>query len=151
MARVLKLRNRRKSQPDAYARDRIDTVNPSLAIRASDPKVNSPPTTVARERGAKKSGESSDKSEHSKCGALQIRSASDSNLELQSDCFSVPYDLTFHQIDHFFGDVEAIDEGKNHSTFFHNTFVLPNSLSISALNNKRKFIIVGRVVSQDVV
>lgn len=46
--------------------------------------------------------------------------------------------------DHYFGDVEAIDEGRNHSSYFHKTFVLPNSFSISSLNNNRKFIVVGR-------
>lgn len=46
--------------------------------------------------------------------------------------------------EHYFGDVEAIDEGRNHSSYFFSTFVAPSSFALSALNNKRKFIIVGR-------
>ncbi|WFE73573.1 P-loop ATPase, Sll1717 family [Roseinatronobacter sp. S2] len=44
----------------------------------------------------------------------------------------------------YFGDVEAIDEGNNFPDYFHSTFILPSSFSVNALNNKRKYIIVGR-------
>jgi hypothetical protein len=46
--------------------------------------------------------------------------------------------------EHYFGDVEAIDEGKNHTSYFESTFIVPSSFSLSNLNNKRKFIILGR-------
>jgi hypothetical protein len=46
--------------------------------------------------------------------------------------------------EHYFGDVEAVDEGKNHPEYFHATFVLPSSFSLNALNNNRKYIIVGK-------
>ena len=46
--------------------------------------------------------------------------------------------------EHYFGDVEAVDEARNFPDFFANTFVLPSSLSFSSLNNKRQYIIVGR-------
>ncbi|MEH3109111.1 MAG: hypothetical protein PGN22_03285 [Agrobacterium cavarae] len=44
----------------------------------------------------------------------------------------------------YFGDLEAFDEATQDDSFFENTFVLPSSLSMSALRNNRKFIIVGR-------
>ncbi|MCC5985484.1 MAG: hypothetical protein JJU40_15995 [Rhodobacteraceae bacterium] len=46
--------------------------------------------------------------------------------------------------DCYFGDVEAIDEGNNFPEYFHSTFILPTSFSMNSLNNKRKYIIVGR-------
>ena len=46
--------------------------------------------------------------------------------------------------DHYFGDVEAIDEGKNHREYFERTFVMPSSFSLNSLNKTNKFIIVGR-------
>lgn len=46
--------------------------------------------------------------------------------------------------EHYFGDVEAIDEGNNHSEYFETTFIAPSSLSLSSLNNRDKYIIVGR-------
>ena len=46
--------------------------------------------------------------------------------------------------EHYFGDVEAIDEGNNHREYFERTFVLPSSFSLKSLNNANKFIIVGR-------
>jgi hypothetical protein len=46
--------------------------------------------------------------------------------------------------DHYFGDVEAIDEGRNHPGYFHASFILPSSFSLTSLNNKNKYIIVGR-------
>ncbi|MDA5633839.1 MULTISPECIES: P-loop ATPase, Sll1717 family [Rhizobium/Agrobacterium group] len=44
----------------------------------------------------------------------------------------------------YFGDLEAFDEANQNDSFFENTFVLPSSLSMEALKNNRKFIIVGR-------
>lgn len=46
--------------------------------------------------------------------------------------------------DLYFGDLEAFDEGSDHPDYFNNTFVVPSSLSQSVLNNKKKYIIVGR-------
>lgn len=46
--------------------------------------------------------------------------------------------------DHYFGDVEAIDEGRNHAEYFDVTFVAPSSLAMSSLNNRSRYIIVGR-------
>lgn len=46
--------------------------------------------------------------------------------------------------EHYFGDVEAIDEGKNHPEYFSSTFLMPTSIAISSLRNDRNFIIVGR-------
>ena len=46
--------------------------------------------------------------------------------------------------EHYFGDVEAIDEGRNYPSYFDLTYVLPESFSVGALNNKKKYIIVGR-------
>ena len=45
---------------------------------------------------------------------------------------------------HYFGDVEAIDEGKNHKEYFNRTFVLPSSFSLNSLNNNGSYIILGR-------
>lgn len=44
----------------------------------------------------------------------------------------------------YFGDLEAFDEAINEKEYFKATFVTPQSLSISALKNNRRFVIVGR-------
>ena len=46
--------------------------------------------------------------------------------------------------EHYFGDLEAFDEAKNHYDFFRNTFVVPSTMSVNSLANDRKFIVVGR-------
>lgn len=46
--------------------------------------------------------------------------------------------------EHYFGDVEAIDEGRNHSEYFSRTFIIPSSFALSSLNNAGKYVIVGR-------
>ena len=43
-----------------------------------------------------------------------------------------------------FGDLEAFDEARNHPNYFNLTFVTPDSMSIKALKNSNKFIVVGR-------
>jgi len=44
----------------------------------------------------------------------------------------------------YFGELEAFDEARNETDYFSNTFVVPESISISSLRKNRKFIIVGR-------
>lgn len=44
----------------------------------------------------------------------------------------------------YFGDLEALDEGRLHEKYFLDTFVIPSSFSVRSLNNRGKFIIVGR-------
>lgn len=44
----------------------------------------------------------------------------------------------------YFGELEAYDEAKLNEHFFSQTFVVPNSISMDALRNNKKFIIVGR-------
>ncbi|EBA12686.1 P-loop ATPase, Sll1717 family [Roseobacter sp. CCS2] len=46
--------------------------------------------------------------------------------------------------DLYFGELEAFDEANNEVEYFSNTFVIPDSISISTLRKNRKFIIVGR-------
>ncbi|WP_171100241.1 hypothetical protein [Ruegeria sp. HKCCD7255] len=46
--------------------------------------------------------------------------------------------------DHYFGDVEAIDEGRNHPNYFDLTFIVPESFSLRSLNNSKKYLVVGR-------
>ncbi len=43
-----------------------------------------------------------------------------------------------------FGDLEAYDEASNHPDYFELTFVTPDSMSVKALKNSNKFIVVGR-------
>ena len=44
----------------------------------------------------------------------------------------------------YFGDVEALDEGRLHPDYFDATFTVPTSFTLESLNNRRNFLIVGR-------
>src|SRR5687768_14826854 len=44
----------------------------------------------------------------------------------------------------YFGELEGYDEAKLNELFFSQTFVVPKSVSMEALRNNKKFIIVGR-------
>lgn len=44
----------------------------------------------------------------------------------------------------YFGELEAFDEANNESDYFSDTFVVPESISVSSLRKNRKFIIIGR-------
>jgi hypothetical protein len=44
----------------------------------------------------------------------------------------------------YFGELEAFDEALNQGKYFEQTYVAPQSMSLSSLRNNRKFIIVGR-------
>lgn len=46
--------------------------------------------------------------------------------------------------EHYFGDVDAFEEKRNHPSFFESTFVRPSSFSSASLANNKKYIVVGR-------